>query len=339
MRKFLSLGLAVLLLLSIFIVDVSATSKSTPTPTKTALRTVVPKIKVESDSLVISWASIKNAEEYLIYRALKQNGDYSLLAKTSGVQHVDKDVVVGTVYYYRVEAIANDASSKLSNPIKGLVPTPKPTPQLKTPANLRVVNKGNYNLVSWNKVAGASNYVVYRSIGDNKGFSRIASTEHTEHKDYNISEGRTYYYRIESAYETNISKQSAEKKVVVPTPTPIAYKAIGYKNVARNPDHYKGQYVKFTNCRVVQQIDIDKSSDIQAIITVGGYNNVMYLNLPGFKDWEWTGSFEKTGVSRLLEGDRIEIKGIVLGSHTYTTINNQTLTVPHIEVEHMWLYD
>ncbi len=143
------------------------------------------------------------------------------------------------------------------------------------------------------------------------------------------------------AHKPTPSPKPTPKPTKTPKPTPVPtpnYKQLNYKNVARNPNQYKGQYAKFSG-RVIQQIDIANSSDIEAIIYIGSNsNNIMYLRIDGFKDWTWDGVFENTGVSRLLKGDRVVVKGTMLGSYTYTTVQDVELTVPYMDVEYMTLY-
>lgn len=314
---------------------------------------------------LISWNKVEGAKRYVIYRSTLKDSNYERITATWDLELFDYGIKEGATYYYKVTSINNSTESKPSTPKKIFVPTPtpkptlKPTPKptptpkpsptpkpLKVPTNIKVSYEGTYNLISWSKVKDATSYVVYRSSSKDKGFEEIATTWTLQYRDASARSGKTYYYQVASANASTKSKPSAPKKFFMPTPspkptaTPISYQRMSYKTLARNPEFYKGQAVKITNCRVVQQIDDNKSSDIEVIVTVGGYNNnVMYLTVPGFKDWEWGGSFKKTGVSRLLDGDKIDITGIVLGEYTYETIDNRTLTVPLIEVDYMWLYD
>lgn len=116
----------------------------------------------------------------------------------------------------------------------------------------------------------------------------------------------------------------------------FVYERYAYRDIARNATKFKGLRWKFTG-RVVQQIDIYGSPDIEVILSLNG--NVVYAHIEGFKDWEWTGKYKDVGVDRLLENDKVDIECTVIGEYTYTTINNETLTVPHVEVDDLWLYD
>lgn len=116
----------------------------------------------------------------------------------------------------------------------------------------------------------------------------------------------------------------------------FTYERYDYKDIARNIELYDGLRWKFT-ARVVQQIDVKGSPDINAILSISG--NVVYAYIEGFKDWEWTGKFADTGVGRLLENDKVDVECRVQGEYTYKTISNETLTVPHGIVENFTLYD
>lgn len=324
------------------------TSLTTPAPDEFVLESFVPTIGLSPSSAALSWKHVENARSYIIYRSEeKTNNNYSKIGEVTSNHFLDKTIKAGIKYYYKVEATRGEIVSKHLQIAEKSMPTatPSSTPlsngatKLNAPKNIKVANKGSYNLISWSKVKDATRYIIYRSKYSNKNFTQIASSTQPEHKDYNVTEGEAYYYQVVGTNGNVQSKPATSRKVTVPTPSPIPYQRMSYKTLARNPEYYKGQYVRLNNCRVVQQLDFDNSSDIELIVTVGGNRNVVYFDVPGFKDWSWGGSFAETGVNRLLVGDKIDITGKVLGEHSYETIDGRTLTVPLIELDYMWLYD
>lgn len=120
-------------------------------------------------------------------------------------------------------------------------------------------------------------------------------------------------------------------------PKPITYERLSYKDVARNVDLYIGQRWKITTY-VIQQIDDPNSSTVELILSADRRGTqVIYAAVENFKNANWTGKVGQ--VTRLLEGDKLEIRCEILGEFSYETIGGEWLTVPLVSVEEMTLYN
>lgn len=95
---------------------------------------------------------------------------------------------------------------------------------------------------------------------------------------------------------------------------------ITYKQLARNPEKYEGQKVKFTG-EVIQVMEGD--DEVQIRLAVGGdYDNVIY------------GSYDKSIVSsRVLEDDYITIRGVSQGLLTYESTMGASITIPSVSID------
>lgn len=103
-------------------------------------------------------------------------------------------------------------------------PTPKPTPRLPAPKGVVVKSLSPTSVkITWQKVANAREYKVYRSTSSSGKFTQIATTMFLEYIDKNLSPGKTYYYRVESKVSSNISVQTTPKIVKMPTPSPTPF--------------------------------------------------------------------------------------------------------------------
>ena len=95
-----------------------------------------------------------------------------------------------------------------------------------------------------------------------------------------------------------------------------------YDAVSRDPNEYKGTYVKF-KCKIVQVCSEAKSaghlSEYRGA-TSGSYDNVAYLFIDNYVK------------SRILEDDKITIYGQFDGLLTYTTVLGASVTIPKIIV-------
>lgn len=65
---------------------------------------------------VIAWKAVKNAEKYVVYRALKKNGTYKKIATVTGTAYTHQKAYYHKTYYYKIRAIDSElvaaASSK-----------------------------------------------------------------------------------------------------------------------------------------------------------------------------------------------------------------------------------
>ena len=86
-------------------------------------------------------------------------------------------------------------------------PEEKPTePQVEAPSKVKSLKqKASYSTkaitLTWNKVAGAEGYEVYRATSKNGKYTKVTSVTKTSYKDSKLKAGKTYYYKI-CAYKT-----------------------------------------------------------------------------------------------------------------------------------------
>lgn len=102
-------------------------------------------------------------------------------------------------------------------------PTPKPTPRLSKPSSVKAKVSGTTVTVTWSAVKGATQYTIYRSIQPNGFYGSVGSTSTNNYIDSTAVRGFTYYYKVESIAEKNVSDKSSYAKAVMPKPTPTPY--------------------------------------------------------------------------------------------------------------------
>ncbi|MBR3849314.1 MAG: toxin regulator [Oscillospiraceae bacterium] len=97
---------------------------------------------------------------------------------------------------------------------------------------------------------------------------------------------------------------------------------ITYDDLARNPDKYKDEKVKFTG-KVLQVSELD--TEIQIRLGTSGYgyyDNVIYIY------------FDRSLISaRILEDDMITVYETAKGLHTYETVMRASVTLPLVKVD------
>lgn len=92
---------------------------------------------------------------------------------------------------------------------------------------------------------------------------------------------------------------------------------------ARNPDNYIEKAIKFTG-KVVQVIE---GKDNAVDYRISWNNNADSIF--------WASYVHKTGESRVLKDDKVEIWGIYKGSYTYKSIIGAEITIPNVSVQYL----
>lgn len=108
-------------------------------------------------------------------------------------------------------------------------------------------------------------------------------------------------------------------------------KSVSYKEMARDPEAYKGKYVKVTG-EVIQVVEATSSLNYcsyRVDITKKGsyytyYTDTVYINYDGFG---------KT--PKIIEDDIVTFWGVCMGSKTYETVMGASVTIPYIVAEYI----
>lgn len=140
-------------------------------------------------------------------------------------------------------------------------------------------------------------------------------------------------------YQVNGGKavEYANGTTAAPKLSPKDYKAkckkISYEDLARNPDQYKGEYVKFYG-KVVQVqnqtlLGVDIGSVILRVATKDSgydswYDDVVYVTYT-----------KHEGEGNILEDDFVTLYGIYDGTETYTTVMGASVTIPAVDAEYI----
>ena len=184
-----------------------STSKASVSATVNNLAPSAPtnlSASVNADSVNLTWDTVNEATSYNVYR------DSSLIASPTSNAFTDTALADGT-YLYEVSAVddAGESTSKAS--VSATVNNTPPT----APTNLSAsVNGSNVNL-SWDTVADATSYKVYRDS------SLIASPTTNAFTDTNLADG-TYLYEVSAVDEAGESTSKASVSATVNNLAPSA---------------------------------------------------------------------------------------------------------------------
>ena len=152
----------------------------------------------------IKWNAVANASKYEVYRATSKDGTYTLLGTTTATNYTDNKAGTGYTYYYKVKAISkvkSSANSVFSTPVAGICHCAKPT------VKVAATSAGKPRL-TWNAVAGASKYYIYRSTEANGTFEYLYTTSNLFYTNSSAKAGTTYYYKVKAVSKVKSSANS-----------------------------------------------------------------------------------------------------------------------------------
>lgn len=161
-------------------------------------------------AITLRWKGVTWAEQYVVYRSTEVNGTYNKIKHIdsndpnhAGVPwyFTDTGCDTGTTYYYKVRAAS---SLKDAFSYSGFSTIVSAKCILNTPSGLSLSASSGKITASWDKVAGATGYRVFRATSKAGTYTRIKNITNAatlSYADTSVVPGKTYYYKIR-AYRT-----------------------------------------------------------------------------------------------------------------------------------------
>ena len=141
---------------------------------------------------VITWAAVEDATSYKVYRATSSSSSKfkTPIETVTDLSYVDETVAAGKTYYYKVVAVGANSESIMSAYVKltGKCATPEIFVEVNTESGKPVL--------SWEKIAGAKKYTVYRATSENGKYKSLGTTTKLTYTDTKAAAGTTYYYKV-----------------------------------------------------------------------------------------------------------------------------------------------
>jgi len=157
-------------------------------------------------SIRITWPQIPGALHYGLYRDEVATGSFTLLATVEGTAYEDTQVTPGKTYWYRLQACNELGCSDLSQPVSGYAGYAGiQPPQGLTASDAEYPDKV---VISWEPVAGATSYLVYKSAAEDGDYQLLAETTSTTYEDRQVTPGTEYWYRVRACSEAGCSALS-----------------------------------------------------------------------------------------------------------------------------------
>lgn len=266
------------------------------------------------NTIKFSWGLIDGADQgYIIYRTTKSdNTGWKAIATITDSRvntYSDTTAVCGTKYYYTIRAVRGQIKSgyqKGGTACTAVLETPK----------IKSAAAASFSSVklTWNKVAGASGYYLYRSSKSNSGWQKIATVSGgstVSYTDKSLTCGTTYYYTLRTYRTQNgktltsgYVKTGIAGKPVPNTPKLTSAVSVSYNSVKVSWSAVTGAngyaiYRRVSGTTSWKHIKTVSSADISYVDknlvcgTEYEYTVKAYKNVSSVKVW---GGYNKTGI-------------------------------------------
>ena len=170
---------------------------------------VKPDYLISTGKPYIKWTAVAGASKYYVYRSGSSNGTYKYVGTTTATNYTDNKANAGYTYYYKVKAVSkvsSGANSYYSVVIGATCHCARPSVKITT-------SNGSPRL-TWNAVAGANKYYIYRSTEANGTFEYLYSTKNLFYTNKSAEAGTTYYYKVKAVSKVKSTANSAFSTVV-----------------------------------------------------------------------------------------------------------------------------
>ncbi len=181
--------------------------KALLTPTVTA--------KASAAGVRLSWNAVPRATKYNVYRKTSSTS-WEAVGYARTTLYLDETAAVGTVYSYRVRPQVSTDYGDYSRAVSACV--------LSAPS-AAAENAADGVRLSWDPVAGAKLYYVWRAEGDGV-FAKIGSASGTVYTDKTAVGGTKYRYQVKARYKSCYSAPSeavTQRYLTVPEASVKAY--------------------------------------------------------------------------------------------------------------------
>lgn len=211
------------------IVDMNVLYMNKPSIAETDLPANVSGFKASStdnSAIKLTWNKVNNADGYVVYQT--KNGKWTRIAKidaNTNTYTVNK-LTSGTTYKFAIRAYKNVKGKEALSP-KCQILTSSTNPANITKATFATTD--NSVQMSWNKVAGATGYRVYKYNASTKKWQAIANIKNTSYTFTKLNAGTTYNFTVR-AYKTlnKMSYMSPRYTTFISTTNPMSITKVNF---------------------------------------------------------------------------------------------------------------
>jgi len=169
---------------------------------------------VSSSSITVSWSAVTGATGYRIYHSTSSSGTFSEAGTSTTISFTDTGLTASTAYYYKVAAYNSGGTGEQSSVVSAVTFIGTPTGVTAAVASSSSIT------VSWNAVASATGYRIYRSTSSGGTYIEVGTSTTTSFTDTGLTVGTTYYYKVSAENSDGRGEQSSVVSAQ-PLPPPI----------------------------------------------------------------------------------------------------------------------
>lgn len=137
----------------------------------------------------LAWTEVRGANYYKVYRYNPKKEKYKLVEETTNTFYTDNNVKYGKTYSYKVSAVCDTGTSKLSEEYTLTIP------EWEKPLISAEFRSSDIKL-EWDSIRNANSYNVYRYNEKTKKYTLVKNTEWAWYIDEKIKPGKTYTYKV-----------------------------------------------------------------------------------------------------------------------------------------------
>jgi titin len=207
------------------VTELSAMPQSTP---------VISSVLAGNASVLVSWSEPSTgATSYRIYyktqAGVTDSDPYITIDGNNNTSGLVSELVNGTTYYFRVQAVNESGSSELSVAELSAIP-------LSTPVLTIVSGADAEALVEWQTVAGADSYRIYykdsAAVENSDSFVTVTGGSSTQGSVTGLVRGIIYYFRVQAVNEAGESELSVDELAAIPLAAPVIVSVSGGNSLA-----------------------------------------------------------------------------------------------------------
>jgi N-acetylmuramoyl-L-alanine amidase/fibronectin type 3 domain-containing protein len=178
---------------------------STVVAGKALARVVFKTVAAEDGKIRLSWEQSNDAVGYQLQRSTSATAGFTKIASIkpkTKVSYIDVNVMPQTTYYYRLRVFNGSnriyGYSSFSDVAATVVPPETKLTKVQS-------NAGGILTLTWQSVAQASGYIIYRSTSKNGTYKRLktVNAQTLSYDDGTITIEKQYYYKIKTRNRVN----------------------------------------------------------------------------------------------------------------------------------------
>lgn len=184
---------------------VKVTLKGNYSGSQTYSYTIIPaKVKVtakqSTNSIKLSWKAVEGAAGYRVYLYNERSGKWETVIKsTKATSHTFKSLDSGKSYKYSVKPYSKNDGTIWGDSTRITVTT---NPAKATLNSAESSAKKTVTL-KWNKVDGATGYVIYYKTSKNGSYKKLTSTKSNTYTSTKRTSGKTHYFIVKAYIKTS----------------------------------------------------------------------------------------------------------------------------------------